>query len=79
MKYLYLLESISNSSKRYIGITGNLNNRLKEHNTGKLPHTAKFKPWKIVVAVRFTDNHRAEAFERHLNSGSGRAFAKKRL
>ncbi len=77
MKYVYLLESVSCQGKRYIGTTSDLNNRLKEHNAGKSPHTAKFKPWKIIVAVRFTDNHRAEVFEEYLKNGSGHALAKR--
>ena len=77
MKYVYLLESISRSDKRYIGITEDLNQRLKEHNAGKSPHTAKFKPWKIVVAIRFTDDRKAKMFEKYLKSGSGHAFAKR--
>jgi len=77
MKYVYLLESVSHPKKRYIGLTGDLNKRLKEHNAGKSPHTAKFKPWKIAVAIRFADAHKADAFEKHLKSGSGHAFAKR--
>jgi len=75
MRYIYLLESISHPRKRYVGITHDLNNRLKEHNADKSPHTAKFKPWKIVVAIRFLNDRRAEAFEKYLKSGSGHAFA----
>ena len=75
MKYVYLLKSASHPKKKYVGITSNLNNRLKEHNAGKSPHTAKFKPWKVVVAIHFVDDCRAEAFEKYLKSGSGHAFA----
>lgn len=77
MKYTYLLESTSHPGKHYVGITHDLNKRLKEHNAGKAPHTAKFKPWKIVVAIRFADDQKSEAFEKYLKSGSGHAFAKR--
>ncbi len=77
MRYVYLLKSISHPRKRYIGITSDLEKRFKDHNAGKSPHTAKFKPWRIVVAVRFSDNHKAEVFEKYLKSGSGYAFAKR--
>ena len=77
MKYVYILESTSHPAKRYVGLTTDLNNRLKEHNAGKLPHTAKFRPWRIIVAIGFTDDQKAGAFERYLKSGSGHAFAKK--
>jgi predicted GIY-YIG superfamily endonuclease len=79
MKYVYLLESISSPGKHYIGITSNLDARLKDHNAGQSPHTARFKPWKMSVAVRFDNDHRAEAIERYLKSGSGHAFAKRHL
>jgi putative endonuclease len=75
VKYVYLLESLKEPGRRYVGITTDLNNRLKEHNSGKSPHTNKYKPWKIVVAVRFDDNHKANKFELYLKSGSGLAFA----
>ena len=77
MKYVYLLKSISHPGRRYIGITTDLTNRFKEHNAGKSPHTTKFKPWKVVVVVRFDDDHRAEEFEKYLKSGSGHVFAKR--
>jgi hypothetical protein len=36
-------------------------------------------PWKLVTYVAFSDIEKARAFERYLKSGSGHAFAKKRL
>lgn len=77
MKYVYLLESISHSGKRYVGIAHDLNKRFREHNAGKSPHTAKFKLWKIVIAIRFADDRKADTFEKYLKSGSGHAFAKR--
>ena len=77
VKYVYLLESLKEPDTRYVGITSDLKSRFKEHNSGKSPHTAKFKPWKIVVAIRFADNRKAETFEKYLKSGSGHAFAKR--
>ncbi|MCK4624167.1 MAG: GIY-YIG nuclease family protein [Phycisphaerae bacterium] len=75
MKCVYLLESLSNPSKHYVGITRNLNRRIAEHNAGHSPHTSKYAPWELIVAVQFTDERKANAFERYLKSGSGRAFA----
>jgi predicted GIY-YIG superfamily endonuclease len=79
MYYVYLIESLSAARKRYVGITTNVEQRLREHNAGKSPHTSKFKPWKLITYVAFTDRGKAEAFERYLKSGSGHAFARKRL
>ena len=79
MKYVCLLRSVAHPGKRYVGLTADLNRRLREHNDGKSPHTAKHRPWETVVAVRFTDGRRAEAFEAYLKSGSGHAFAKRHV
>jgi len=79
MWYVYLLESDSHVGERYIGATSDLKRRFQEHNAGKSPHTSKFVPWRIVTYVAFADQSKALAFERHLKSGSGHAFAKKRL
>jgi putative endonuclease len=77
--YVYLIESASAQGERYLGMTTDLNERLQEHNAGKSSHTSKFKPWKVTAYVAFTDRAKAEAFERYLKSGSGHAFARKRL
>ena len=79
MKYVYLLRSTAFPAERYIGITSDLNRRLEEHNSGKSNHTSRYRPWKIVTAVRFEDDERAVAFEKYLKSGSGRSFAKRHL
>ena len=75
MKYVYPLRRLSYPEKRYVGITSDFQERLKQHNTGQSPHTAKFRPWKPTVVIRFEDDGRAEHFERYLKSGSGHAFA----
>ena len=79
MKYVYLIQSISHPDQRYVGSTSNLNKRIAAHNEGRSPHTAKFKPWKLVTYLGFTDQSKAIAFEKYLKTASGRAFAKKRL
>jgi len=79
MIYVYMLQSGSSPDQRYVGLTTNLRVRLADHNAGRSPHTSKFVPWRLVTYVSFSDQTRAVAFERYLKSGSGRAFARKRL
>lgn len=79
MFYVYLLESVAQPGQRYVGVTTNLRARLGDHNAGKSPHTAKFKPWELVTYVAFSSQDKATAFETYLKSGSGHAFARKRL
>ena len=79
MKYVYILQCVADSERHYTGITGDLKARVAKHNAGEVPHTSKFKPWKVNTYIAFSDEERAFAFERYLKSSSGRAFAKKRL
>ncbi len=75
MKYVYLLRSISDPRHTYVGLTDDPKRRLEKHNKGKSPHTSKYRPWEIEVAIRFDDEKKAALFERYLKSGSGHAFA----
>jgi predicted GIY-YIG superfamily endonuclease len=79
MKHVYLIQSISQPDQRYVGVTADLDARLAAHNEGRSKHTSKYRPWKLVSAVMFADEDKALAFESYLKSGSGRAFANKRL
>ena len=79
MKYVYLLESIEFQNETYVGLTDDLRARLFAHNAGRSPHTSKFKPWRLVTYVAFSEDQKAVEFERYLKSASGRAFARKRL
>ena len=77
MKYVYMIRSLSNPRRTYVGCTKELERRLLEHNQGKSEHTARFIPWALEVAVQFKDQAKADRFEMYLKSGSGHAFAKR--
>ena len=79
MHYVYLLVSEVDRNRRYVGVTSDLRVRLLDHNGGKSPHTSKHRPWKLVTYVAFSDQGQALEFEKYLKSGSGHAFARKRL
>lgn len=79
MHYVYLLESLGQPGQRYIGVAVDLKLRLAEHNAGKSPHTSKYAPWRLATYVAFDTRRRVEDFELYLKSGSGHAFARKRL
>ncbi len=78
MKFVYILES-ETGAHFYVGITSDVDVRLKAHNAGDVTHTSKHRPWKIRTYTAFSDEDRAFAFERYLKSASGRAFSTKRL
>ena len=77
--YVYLLQSLSHPQQRYIGLTSDLRARLAKHNEGGVSHTSKFRPWIIQTYGAFQLRDQAAQFEHYLKSGSGRAFAKRRL
>ncbi len=78
MTYVYILESVD-GGHFYVGLTNDLKARLRDHNAGHVAHTSKFGPWRVKTYLAFDDYSRASAFEKYLKSGSGRAFALKRL
>jgi predicted GIY-YIG superfamily endonuclease len=73
--YVYIIQSKQNPKHHYTGITDDLEERLKKHNEGGCPHTAKFKPWEIRTAIAFKDRKRAAEFEQYLKTHSGRVFS----
>jgi putative endonuclease len=77
--YVYILQSLEMPDQLYIGWTSDLRARFGAHNSGKSPHTRKFRPWKIVFYAAFESKQRAIAFERYLKSGSGTVFRKRHL
>ena len=79
MSYVYLIQSAETPGQRYVGFTTDLKARLKAHNAGGSIHTAKYKPWTLIGYHAFAQERKARAFEFYLKSGSGRAFANKRL
>lgn len=79
MYYVYLIKSINFSEVYYVGYTTNLKQRLETHDSGGSIHTAKYRPWKLVMYLTFLDESKAKQFEQYLKSQSGRAFAKKRF
>ena len=75
--YVYLLRSVTNPKKTYVGSSLDPKGRLAQHNAGDSPYTARFRPWQQVVTIEFLSEEKARTFERYLKSGSGHAFARR--
>jgi putative endonuclease len=65
-RFVYLLHSVSAQNRPYVGLTSGVLSRLTDHNAGRCHHTARHRPWQLVVAVEFANEDRALAFERYL-------------
>ena len=75
--YVYIPVDESTGTHFYTGCTGDLKSRLEKHNKGDVPHTSKYRPWRIKNAIAFDDREKAYAFEAYLKTHSGRTFAER--
>ena len=77
--YVYILIDTATETHHYAGFARDFPKRLSKHNTGEVPHTSKFRPWRIQTAVAFDSKEKAVVFENHLKSVFGREFVKRHL
>jgi len=68
---LYILQSLSNPDKFYLGITNRKEERLDEHNRGQTKTTKKFRPWKVIYTEQHINKSSAMKREKYLKSCSG--------
>ena len=73
--YVYILIDTETEMHHYVGFTQDLSEGLAKHNAGEVPHTSKFKPWKVEAYFAFETKEKATALEAYLKTGSGHAFA----
>jgi putative endonuclease len=78
MHYAYILIS-EKSHIFYFGSTNDLKSRFALHNKGEVRSTKSHIPWKLVWYCGFETEKQARDFELYLKTGSGKAFAYKRL
>ena len=62
MFYFYILKS-NKTSRYYIGSTEDFDNRLSQHNSGKVKSTKNAKPWKLVFIQNFLTLSEARKME----------------
>ncbi|MEI7881622.1 MAG: GIY-YIG nuclease family protein [bacterium] len=75
----YLIRSTTRPNKTYVGMTEDVESRLKAHNDGCCPSTSRFRPWELVTYIAVRGEEQARKLERYLKTGSGHAFAHKHL
>ena len=71
--FIYVLRSIVYKN-RYVGVTENLEKRLKQHNVGKCRYTKGRRPWEIIYTEEYKDLSSARKREIFLKSGQGRKW-----
>jgi len=73
MFYVYVINS-QDDTKRYIGQTNDLHQRVARHNSSKYGYTRQGRPWNLVYSETFETRAEAMRRERFLKSGKGRKF-----
>jgi predicted GIY-YIG superfamily endonuclease len=77
MWYVYFLQ-LGNASI-YVGSTNDLRYRFDSHQRGQVISTKRHLPVTLRSYVAVPTEKQARELERYFKSGSGKAFAKKRL
>jgi putative endonuclease len=75
MFFVYAIKSINNNYI-YVGLTNNLDRRLKEHFAGKEKTTRHYRPYTILFTESHPDRLSARKREKYLKSGCGKEFLK---
>jgi putative endonuclease len=75
MYYVYVIESQKNLDL-YKGFTLDINNRIKQHNSGLVTATKNFRPWRLVYCEVFLHKQDAIDREKYLKGSWGRKFLK---
>jgi putative endonuclease len=74
----YIIYAIKSSfdNRIYVGFTGNLAWRIKEHNQGKTKSTKGFRPWALIYEVTVETRIEARKLELYFKSGCGKEYLK---
>ena len=73
---VYVLKSEAHD-RFYVGMSKDVANRLKEHNSGKTKSTKGYRPWKLFHREEYPNREEARNREKFLKSGRGRAYIRK--
>jgi predicted GIY-YIG superfamily endonuclease len=78
-RFVYIIRSVNDPERRYVGLSADVPTRLNAHNAGQNRSTAPWKPWLIDITIEFRTERMAVRFEKYLKSGAGHAFASRHL
>ena len=73
MWFAYVLQS-TNDGGFYVGMSSNVERRLREHNAGYIQSTCSRLPFELIYVERCDSRIQARTREKFLKSGAGREF-----
>jgi putative endonuclease len=76
---VYVLRSLA-SAKHYVGMTEDVENRVREHNAGTSKFTSGHCPWQLIYQEDgFQSSAEARIREKYLKTAAGKRFITKKL
>lgn len=76
--YIYILKSLKDG-QFYTGYTQNIQKRLEQHNSGKVPSTKNRIPFELIYWEGCLNQQDATHREQYLKSSWGKRYIKQRL
>lgn len=73
--FVYAIKS-KKDDRIYVGISGNPEKRLCEHNSGEAKSTKFYRPWTLIYKKFIGSRAAAREVEKKLKSGCGKEFLK---
>ena len=74
--YLYILRSLD-SKRYYVGISEDVERRLKFHNTIEKGFTSRYRPWEVVFKQEFSSKQAAMKAEKKVKGWTSREMIEK--
>jgi putative endonuclease len=74
--WVYAIKSI-NHNYIYVGLTNNIQKRLKQHNSNQQRSTKAYSPYELIYSIQCKDRKSARVIEKKLKSGYGKEYLKK--
>ncbi|MFH1414187.1 MAG: GIY-YIG nuclease family protein [Candidatus Omnitrophota bacterium] len=78
MYYIYAIKS-NLHNRIYVGLTQDLESRLREHNSGRTKSTKYYRPWEMFYIEEASSLKIAREREKKLKSGYGKELLKELL
>ena len=74
--WVYGLKSLKDG-RIYVGMTVDVQLRIKEHNSGKTKSTKGYRPWELIYKEKVGSRNEAREREKYLKGGSGKEYLKR--
>ena len=71
--YVYCIKS-NRKNWLYVGMTNDIDRRIRQHQAGYSKSTAHYRPFKLIFKERYPDSNTARAREKYLKTSSGKRY-----